>query len=224
MVRIFLLHFDTFPRRTDEAIPLLRWRLKKSVPFDVEDTVVSYMLQPAAPSAGKGVDVLVAVARQSVIRQYEELMEATGLAPGVVLSSTLATVAFLEDPRPTLLARLCGRTLTALIVRGESLCVYRCTEMPADAGTLEPQALLDEVYPAAAFFQDTWRENVQQIRLAGFGGRFETFRRAVEAELGAGVTSLSASAALEDRFSGAAKETVDRHLDALVGWMLHRGA
>ena len=43
VVRVFILPFDTLPRRADEALSLLRWRLKKSVPFDVDETVVSWM-------------------------------------------------------------------------------------------------------------------------------------------------------------------------------------
>ena len=45
VVRVFILPFENLPRRADEALPLLRWRLKKSVPFDVEETVVSWMRQ-----------------------------------------------------------------------------------------------------------------------------------------------------------------------------------
>lgn len=224
VVRVFLLHFETLPRRRDEAIPLLRWRLKKSVPFDVEDTVVSYLLQPGPPDHATGVEVLAAVARQRVVRQYEELVEAAGHRPGVVLSSTLATLSYFEDERPTLLARLTGRTLTTVIARGQSLCVYRCTEMPAAADNLEPQSLLDEVYPAVAYYQDTWRGNVETVCLAGFSDRFDDFRRAVESELGVSATRLTPSAALGEPLSGVARTTVDRYLDALVGWTRNRGA
>lgn len=45
VVRVFILAFETLPRRADDALPLLRWRLKKSVPFDVDETVVSWMRQ-----------------------------------------------------------------------------------------------------------------------------------------------------------------------------------
>src|SRR6516225_66418 len=40
VIRVFILHFDTFPRKASEALPLLRWRLKKSVPFEADETVV----------------------------------------------------------------------------------------------------------------------------------------------------------------------------------------
>ncbi len=221
VVRVFILHFDSFPRRADEAEPLLRWRLKKSVPFDLEEAVVSYMTQPAR---GDGVDVLASIARRKIVRQYEEIVETAGLAPGVVLGSTLATLALLDSERPTLLARVTNRTLTTVITRGEVLCVYRCTELPVDVAELEPAALQEEIYPGMAFYQDNWRESVQQVRLAGFGGRTEEFRRALETELNCSVAALVASSAVENRLSGDAKTLVDRQLDALVGWMLNRGA
>lgn len=221
VVRVFLLHFETFPRRADEAVPLLRWRLKKSVPFDVEDTVVSYLQQP--PRAG-GVDVLAAVGRQRILRQYEEQVEAAGFHAGVVLGSTLATLPLLDEGRTSLLARMTGTTLTTVIVRGHLLCVYRCTEMPAGAASLEAQALLDEVYPAVAYYQDTWREGIQQVRLAGFGQRFQEFRGPVEGELGCSVAPLAASSRLQTELTSQARAFVDQELEALVGWMLNRGA
>ena len=181
VVRVFLLHFETFPRRAEDAIPLLRWRLKKSVPFEMDETIVSYMPQPLAPGNSGGASVLAAVARQKVVRQYEEIVEGMGLRAGVALSSTLASLALLADSRPTLVVRLAGRTLTTVIVRGEALCVYRCTDVPQELAALNAAAVLEEIYPAVAFFQDSWRENIAEIRLAGFTARFDEFRRAVEA-------------------------------------------
>lgn len=224
VVRVFILHFDTFPKRADEAEPLLRWRLKKSVPFDLEEAVLSHMMQPASRSLGTGVDVLASIARRKIVRQYEEIVEAAGLTPGVVLGSTLATLPLLDSERPTLLARVTSRTLTTVITRGEVLCVYRCTELPVEADALEPAALLEEVYPAMAYYQDNWKETVQQVRLAGLGGRTEEFRQALAAEMNCSVAALLASSAVENRLSGDAKTLVDRQMDALVGWMMNRGA
>src|SRR5208283_144519 len=47
-------------RLGEEALPMLRWKLKKSVPFEVEETLLSYMRQ--APRTD-GVDVVTAIAR-----------------------------------------------------------------------------------------------------------------------------------------------------------------
>jgi type IV pilus assembly protein PilM len=223
VVRVFLLQFESFPKRAAEAVPLLRFRLRKSVPFETEEAGVSYSLQPAGPpSAPPGsIHVLAAIARQKIIRQYEELLEARQRRVGIVLGSTLAALPLMDDARPSLLARLAGNTLTTAIVRSGALAVYRCTTLHATAETLVPQNLLDEVYPAIAYFQDTWSESVMEVRLAGLGARTEEFRGLLEAELHCRVTPVVASAALEGRLAGEERAQVDRVMEAAVGWMLH---
>lgn len=99
-IRVFILPFDTFPRRADEALPLLRWRLKKSLPFDAEEAVLSWMRQPSRD--GK-VEIVAAVARQKIVREYESVLEEEGLLAGVVQSSTLATLPILNPSGATLL-------------------------------------------------------------------------------------------------------------------------
>src|SRR5258705_66347 len=108
VVPVFVLHFDVFPRRRADAEPLLRWRLKKSTPFEAEETIISFMRQ--APR-DEGVDIVTALGRLRVIREYEQLMQSVGLSAGVVLSSTLATLPLLEERKGSLLARVAGRTL-----------------------------------------------------------------------------------------------------------------
>ena len=43
-VRVFVLDFDTLPAAPAEAIPVLRFRLRKMVPFDVEHAGLSYQI------------------------------------------------------------------------------------------------------------------------------------------------------------------------------------
>ena len=222
VVRVFLLQFDSFPKSAAEAAPLLRFRLRKSVPFDAEEASVSYSLQPGGPpSAPAGsIHVLAAIARQKIIRQYEELIEARNQRVGVVLSSTLAALSLVDDTKPSLLARLSGSTLTTAIVRSGVLAVYRCTTLRAGAESFVPQDVLDEIYPAIAYYQDTWAESVAEVRMAGFGARTEEFRGPFEAELHCRVTPVVASAALDGRLAGEERSQVDRVMEAAVGWML----
>jgi len=217
VVRVFILPFETMPRRADEALPLLRWRLKKSVPFDVDETVVSWMRQKGR---GGNLEIVTAVARRQIIREYEEIVESLGAHAGVMLSSTLATLPLLEERGTTLLARLCGRTLTTAIVLGPNLCVYRSTEMPADAASLEPQAMLDEVYPAVAYYQDTWGASIDRARLTGFGDREELFRTSLAGELKTTVISMSDTESARE-LDQQAKDLIHHGLDALAGWMLN---
>jgi type IV pilus assembly protein PilM len=220
VIRVFVQHFDEFPRSREEADPMLRWKLKKSVPFEVDETLISYMRQ--APRE-EGVDVVTALARLRIIREYESLAEAEGLHPGVVLSSSLAAIALLEDHRPALLARVSGAALTTAIVRDGVLCGYRCTELPAWGPNLTPQMLLEDIFPVAAYYQDTWQEGIQSVRVAGLGARLPEFIPPFEEEFHCEVRSLTQGAVSEGRIPSDARQLADRELDGLVGWMLHRG-
>ncbi len=221
VVPVFVLHFDVFPRRRSEAEPLLRWRLKKSTPFEADETIISFMRQ--APR-DEGVDVVTALARLRIVREYEQLMQSVGMSPGVVLSSTLAALPLIEDHRPSLLARVSGKYLTMAITRGGILWNYRCVELPADVSELSPQNLLDEIYPVTTYFQDTWKEGIAMVRLAGLSNRVEEFREPLELELKCPAASLLASVASEGRLGSDQQSLAERDLDALVGWTMNRGA
>jgi type IV pilus assembly protein PilM len=221
VIRVFVLHFDVFPRNAEEAIPILRWRLKKSVPFEAEETMISYMRQTPRD---EGVDIVTGLARLRIVREYESLVESVGMSPGVVMSSTLAAVPLLPDERPALLARVTGTTLTTAIVREGMLCGYRCTSLPADAQHVTPQVLLDEIYPLAAYYQDSWSEGIAHVRLAGLSDRIGEFREPFEQELKCPVDSLLAAADEEGRIRSDERPLVDRGLEALIGWTLNRGA
>ena len=221
VIRVFVLHFDVFPRKAEEAIPILRWRLKKSVPFEAEETLISYMRQSPKEN---GVDIVTGLARLRIVREYESLVESVGMSPGVVMSSTLAALPLLSDGRPSLLARVAGTTLTTAIVREGVLCGYRCITLPADVQHLTPTALLDEIYPLAAYYQDSWSEGISQVHLAGLAERTGEFIEPMERELKCPVGPLLTSAAAEGRIREDERPLADRGLEALIGWTMNRGA
>ena len=220
VIRVFVQHFEDFPRSADEAVPMLRWKLKKSVPFESDETLISYMRQAPRES---GIDVVTALARLRIIREYESLVEGVGLRPGVVMSSSLASLSLLEDEKPTLLARVSGSALTTAIVRRGVLCGYRCTELPAHGLNLTPQMLLEEIFPVAAYYQDTWLESIQSVRVAGLGSRLPEFVRPLEEEFHCEVRSLLHSAVSDGRIKEDARPLADRELEGLIGWMMQRG-
>ena len=220
VIRVFILPFETLPRKHDDALPLLRWRLKKSVPFDVEETAVSWSRQQARDGS---LEVVAAVARQKIVREYEEIVESLGASPTVVLSATLATLPLVGDRGSTLLLRMSGRILTTAIVRGSTLCLYRSTEMPAASAQLDPKWMLEEIFPVAAYYQDTWGENIERALFAGFEGRQDLFQSAFENELKIPSRALSGGeAALA--LDGSARELLQHGLEPLVGWMANAGA
>ena len=220
VIRVFVQHFEDFPRSAAEAEPMLRWKLKKSVPFEADETLISYMRQAPRET---GIDVVTSLARLRIIREYESLVEGLGLYPGVVLSSSLAAISLLDDDKPTLLARVSGTTLTTAIVRRGVLCGYRCTDLPAQGANLTPQMLCEEIFPVAAYYQDTWQETVRSVRVAGLGSRLPEFIRLLESEFHCDVRSLLSSALTDGRIKDDARPLVDRDLEGLIGWMLQRG-
>ena len=220
VIRVFVQHFEEFPRSVQEAEPMLRWKLKKSVPFEADETLISYMRQMPRE---EGVDVVTALARLRIVREYEALVEGADLRPGVVLSSSLAAIALLDENKPTLLARVSGSALTTAIARQGMLCGYRCTELPAHGADLTPQMLLEEIFPVAAYYQDTWQEGIQSVRVAGLGARLPEFVRSLEDEFHCEVRSLLHTAVSDGRVPDDARPLADRELEGLVGWMLHRG-
>ena len=46
-VRVMLLDFETLPANRTEAESVVRFRLKKSLPFDLDKAKISYHAQPA---------------------------------------------------------------------------------------------------------------------------------------------------------------------------------
>jgi type IV pilus assembly protein PilM len=220
VIRVFVQHFGEFPRSPQEGLPMLRWKLKKRVPFEVNETVLSYMRQ--APR-GDGVDVVTAVARLGIVREYEALAESVGLRAGVILSSSLAAMALLRERRPTLLVRVSDTTLTTAALREDMLCIYRCTELPVRGYDLTPQMLLEEIFPVVAYYQDTWHDGIQCASVAGLAARLPEFVGPLETELHCTVQSLLHSAVSDGRISEDARPLADRELEGLSGWMLNRG-
>ena len=53
-VRVFVLDFDSLPARASEAVPVLRFRMRKMVPFDVEHAGLSYQILTESKTETKG--------------------------------------------------------------------------------------------------------------------------------------------------------------------------
>jgi type IV pilus assembly protein PilM len=216
VIRIFVEHFDEFPRSSAEAIPLLRWKLKKRVPFEMEDTVLSYVRQP---SPDGGLDVVTTLARLRVLREYEELVESAGLNAGVISGSSLTALALLEGQRPTLMARVSNRSLATAILRDGALRGYRCTDLPDSAATVSPQVLLDEIFPLAAYFHDSWQMRIESVRLSGIGDRFPEFAALIAKEFQCKVEPLLQARSSDLCVSQGGGALAEAGLDGLVGWM-----
>jgi type IV pilus assembly protein PilM len=125
-VRVLLLDFEALPSREAEALPLVRFRLKKLLPFDSDEAMVTYQTM----STSKGVVRVLAVAiPRDVLSEYETVAREAGFEPGCVLPSTLACLAAVEDAEPVLLVNANPIGVTAAIVRGGVLLLHRSVDL-----------------------------------------------------------------------------------------------
>jgi type IV pilus assembly protein PilM len=161
-VRVVLLDFETLPSKRDEAEGVVRFRLKKSLPFDVDKAKISYHAQPATT----GLRVVAAVALTSVIEDYESIFREAGYSPGVVLPSMLAALGAANADRPTLVVKVDARSIGIAILDKQQLLLFRNLENPRGV-TISGEQLADEVYPSIVFFQDTYHLNIERIFVAG---------------------------------------------------------
>ncbi len=119
--RVVLLDFDTLPDRKAEADAVVRFRLKKTLPFDIDKAAVSYHAQPN----GKTLKVVVAVMIDSVLAEYEGLVRAAGYVPGVVMPSTLAALGNIDGDTPSMVLKVAEGSTTVAIVNDDKLLFYR---------------------------------------------------------------------------------------------------
>jgi type IV pilus assembly protein PilM len=160
--RVAVLDFDNFPADSEEQVALLRFRMKKSVPFDVDSAAVSYSVQ--GQRAGAKVEVLAAVMASDIVAQYEAPFRSAGFHPGLVTTSSLSALNLCRTDGITMLVKISGRVLSVLVLDGSKLKLARCVETDG-ARTEEIESVL---HPTVAYIEDELKAKPQRIFLCGF--------------------------------------------------------
>jgi type IV pilus assembly protein PilM len=126
-VRVLFVDFDQLPSKAVEALPVVRFRLKKLLPFDADEAMVSYQVMATEKDSVK----LLAVAMpKAVLEEYESVVLAAGYLPGAVLPSTLAALAGLDEAEvPVLVVNAGLGTVTTAIVQSGMLMLHRSVDM-----------------------------------------------------------------------------------------------
>jgi type IV pilus assembly protein PilM len=160
-----------------EQIALIRFRVRKSVPFDVESAAISYYAQPGE---GKKFDVVVVMAPLEVISRYEAPFRAAGLNPGLVTTSALAALNLVEAGGITVVAKVSGGVLTVMVLEQGRLKLVRCLEVHAD----DIAEIGADLYPTFIYVEDNFGAKAERLLLCGFGERMEVARSQFHGELG----------------------------------------
>ena len=174
--RIAVLDFDEFPSDPKEQLSLVRFRLKRSVPFDVEAAAVGYWAQHVT---GKKCDVVVAMTPLEIVARYEAPFRAAGMNPGFVTPSVLAALELAADGGVNVLAKLSGHVLTVVVRSNGVVKLVRCLEIPSPAW----EDIAAVLQPTFVFAEDNLGARVDRLILCGFGADTDTAMRRFQMEL-----------------------------------------
>ena len=159
--RIMLLDFETLPDKQQEADAVVRFRLKKSLPFEVEQSSVSFDRQGTSDP----VRVVAAVTPRAVLEEYESLVREAGYNPGSVLPSMIATLGVVDASRPTMVIKVERGTTTFAIVDQNQLRLYRALENGGSA--VSGESLVDDVNTSLVYFEDRYAVGVDRVLVTG---------------------------------------------------------
>ncbi|MBS1813886.1 MAG: hypothetical protein JSS87_03315 [Acidobacteria bacterium] len=125
-VRVLLLDFDSLPNKVADAMPILRFRLSRLLPFNAETAMVSYQVMGTKQGI---VQVLVVATPREVLDEYESVVREAGYEPGSVLPSTLAICGAVHATEPVLIVNADENSITTAIVRRGDVLLHRMLDL-----------------------------------------------------------------------------------------------
>jgi len=173
-LRLAVLDFETLPPKEEDRLALIKFRLKKTLPFDVDEAALSTFVQP-------GNKVLAAVAPVEVIARYEAPFRAAGLHPGLVTCSSLALLELLPRTGSQLVAHLSPGALTVLALRNGVVTLARTLELAAASDPLDE--ISADLYPTLIYLEDQTSHRPDKLILAGFGNTADAAATRLSVEL-----------------------------------------
>jgi type IV pilus assembly protein PilM len=158
--RIAFLTAERLSKDPEVVQTFIRWKLKKTVPFEVDQAQVAFrVLRPQHGSTS--VDMLVAISPRSVVEEYESLFDSLGIHPGLVLPSTLAALNLFDvPPEDTLFLKIAPDCMTTTVFRNRRMQFYRRVTV---------MSLYDAVYPTVMYYQDKLGgKALEQLTVCGY--------------------------------------------------------
>jgi Tfp pilus assembly PilM family ATPase len=208
VAKVSLIKFERVPPRTEDLAELVRWQVRKTAPFPIEEAQVSYVWGQQTP---EGQEFVVSLARRDVILEYEQLAANAGAHAGIVDVATFNVVNAVLAGTPAapsgdwLLVNVAPDYVTLAIMRGAHVIFFRNRAAEAD-GTLA-----DLVHQTAMYYEDRLSgAGFSRVLLSGAAGggarqagEVELMRRSLQQRLGATVDTVDprTAVALTDRIS-----------------------
>ncbi len=217
VAKVSLIRFEKVPAQSEDLDQLIRWQVRKAVPFRIEDAQVAWQLGAELPGVGR--EFLVTVARRDIIRSYERACEAAGTHAGLVdlasfnyINAVLASESAAGD---WLLVHVAADYATLAVVRGDDIVSFRNRTAASE------QDLVELVHQTAMYHEDRLGGGgFARVVLAGAAvvGTAETerLRRLLEERAGVKVdlVDFRSAVAMRDRIE-AGPELLDALAPAL---------
>jgi len=181
-VRMAILDFEEFPAGEEERNALLRFRLRKSVPFHIEEAQLAYAIQV---EEAKHIEVLTVAIALPILLEYEGIFTDAGYRVGLVTPSSLAALRLCTGEKGlTMLAKAAGSTLSVLLVEQDRLRLIRSLDLSSGGEELEKEehTVLPLLQQTIAFAEDQIGQPVARIFLCGFGADVERLGKLAQRE------------------------------------------
>lgn len=192
-VRMAIIDFEEFPTREEDRIALIRFRLRRTVPFHIEEARLAYSTQD---SRAGHIEVLAVAIANPILHEYESIFVQAGHRVGLVVPSFIAALPFCKTSGAgiTLLAKTTGSTLSIGLIEQGYLRLVRCID-------LSTEELADSEHPGRnafpilqqtlAFAEDQLEQKVNQALLCGFGPDTGMIGDQMEYEFGIPATAVN---------------------------------
>jgi Tfp pilus assembly PilM family ATPase len=203
IAKVSLVKFERVPTRTQDLDQLVRWQVRKTAPFPIEEAQVSYV--PGVRD-GDGQEFLVSLARREVIAEYEQLCADAGAHAGIVDLATFNVINAVLGGATTaggdwLLVHVAPDYASIAILRGAHAMFFRNRAADTEG------SLADLVHQTAMYYED---------RLKGGGFTRVILAGAATAGIEHAADIEQARRSLQERLTTPV-ETVDPRSAAAIG-------
>jgi type IV pilus assembly protein PilM len=222
IARVSIVRFETVPARAGDLEELIRWQVKKTTPFPLDDAVIGFT--PGATGA-TGHEYVVTVARRDVVEQYEQACARAGAHAGVVDLATFNVInAVLAADRSAngdwLVVHAAGTYVSLAVLRDGHVIFYRTR------GEESEGSIADVVHQTAMYYEDRLSgRQFRRVLLAGgsIAAGADHLRRELSDRLGLEVEAVDPFQAAQPT-GGRPSPAMADLLAAGVGLLVREGA
>jgi type IV pilus assembly protein PilM len=152
---VHLLDLETRFRTKEEGINVIRWKLKKNFPLDINEMHLDY--QVLREKENGDISVLVSLISRRVVKQYEELLAEAGLQPNRIDFTTFNLFRYfssrLENMGNAAFIVHYSDTLSIMMFTDGVLDFFRSKEFLS--GPVEANRLYREISNSFLFYRDS---------------------------------------------------------------------